>query len=114
MPGGNRTQLGNAVFDQLLYIPAAPYPIVAAGGSSVSTISVPGLLIGDILSFNMIGPPAHLSLDNGYVSSNGVVTVSWYTDNTGVAAAGTVPLLLEVLRGENTSLGLSALPSSLT
>jgi hypothetical protein len=111
MPGGNRSQLGNELFAQALYLAAVTYPTLAANASGTNTVAIPGTLAGDILSWNLQAPPAHIFLENAYVSAPGVVTLSWTTDSTGIAT-GSVPVMFEVTRPENESLGLSALPST--
>ena len=115
MPGGTRAQLGNELFAQAIYNPplgvGATYPTLAANASGSNTLSIPGVLVGDILSWNLQAPPAHLFLENAYVSAPGVATLSWTTDSTGIST-GTVNVLFEVTRPENASLGLAALPNS--
>lgn len=113
MPGGNRSQQGNELFGQALYLPAVTFPTLTASNSSTNTLAAVGVLVGDLLSWNLQAPPAHIFLENAYVSAPGVITLSWTTDATGVTG-GTVPMILEVTRPENASLGLSALPSVLT
>jgi hypothetical protein len=113
MPGGTRAQLGNELFSQDLYLPAAAYPIVAANGTTDSTVAVAGVLPGDTIGWNMQAPPLHLVLDNAYVSAPGVITFRWSSDSAGITPGGTVAMLLQIARPENASLGLSALPSSI-
>lgn len=113
MPGGTRNQLGNELFGQMLYLPAVTFPTLTANQSSDNTASVPGVLPADLLGWNLQAPPAHIVLDNAYVSAAGVVTFRWSTDGTGVTGA-TVGVLIEVTRPENSSGGLTALPSSLS
>lgn len=110
MPGGTRAQLGNELFAQALYLAAVTFPTLATSASSTNTLTVPGVLVGDLLSWNMQAPPAHIFLENAYVSAPNVITFSWTTDATGIST-GTVPLLLEVTRPENASLGLTSLPT---
>lgn len=113
MPGGTRAQLGNELFAQVLYLPTAAYPIVAANGTTTNTVAVAGVLPGDVVGWNMQAPPAHLVLDNAYVSAVGVITFLWSSDSAGITPGGTVALLLEVSRPENASLGLASLPGSI-
>jgi hypothetical protein len=112
MPGGTRLQQGNEILDQLLYNPSVTFPTLGANASATNTLTVPGALTGDLISWNMQNPPAHLVIDNIWVSANNTLTILWGTDGTGVTGA-TVALLFSICRGENTSLGLSALPSAL-
>lgn len=111
MPG-TRNQLGNELFGQMFYLASVTFPTLTANQSSDNTVAVPYTLPGDMISWNIQGPPAHLVLDNAYVSAAGVVTLRWSTDGTGVTGS-TIGVLFEATRPENSSGGLSALPSSL-
>lgn len=113
MPTGTRAQLGNVIFDDILYMPAVTFPTLAAGASSANTLTIAGVLIGDLLSWNIVIPPLHLQIDNMYVSAPNVVTILWGTDATGISTA-TCNLLVEVMRPENGSLGLTALPNNVS
>jgi hypothetical protein len=110
MPGGTRAQLGNELFAQAIYQVAVTYPTLGANASGTNTLPVAGVLPGDLLSWNLQAPPAHLFLENAYVSAAGVLTLSWTTDSTGIST-GSVPIIFEVTRPENASLGLAALPT---
>jgi hypothetical protein len=112
MSAGTRAATGNELFDQVVYLPSVTYPTLAANASGSNTVAVPGALVGDIFSWNMQSPPAHLVLDNVYVSAAGVVTLLWSTDGTGIST-GSVAVLFSVVRPENASLGLASLPNSL-
>ena len=113
MPGGTRNQLGNELFGQMLYQASVTFPTLAANASGDNTFAVPGVLPGDMISWNLQAPPAHLILDNAYVSAAGVVTLRWSTDGTGVTGS-TVAILMEVTRPENSSAGVTSFPSSLS
>lgn len=115
MPGGTRSQLGNGLFEQILYLPSVAVPNVAANATSSQAVTVPGALPGDLISWNQQGVIAGLSVDNVYVSA--VNTLSFFWSNTTVAAingSANQPFLICVLRGENTSLGLLQMPNSVT
>lgn len=111
MPGGTRAQLGNELFAQALYLPAVTFPTLTANQSSTNTFTIPGVLPLDLLSWNLQSPPAHIVLDNAYVSAANTITLLWSTDGTGVTGA-TVPILMEITRPENASLGSAALPTT--
>ena len=113
MSAGTRAATGNELSDTVLYLPAVPFPTLAANASATTTFSIPGLAVGDCFSWNMQAPPAHLVIDNMYTSAAGVVSILWGTDATGITGA-TVALLCEVVRPENAQLGLSTLPSNMT
>jgi hypothetical protein len=103
---------GNEKMSVLLYLSAVTYPTLAANASATSTLTVPGVLPLDCLSWNMQSPPAHLVVDNMYVSSANTVTVLWGTDATGIST-GTVAMVMDVVRATNANLGSSALPSAI-
>lgn len=112
MPGSSDICYGNEKLDVLMYLPAVTFPTLGANASATSTTTIPGILPLDCVSWNMQGPPAHLVIDNIYVSAANTITILWGTDSTGITGA-TVALLLEVVRGTNSNLGSSALPSAL-
>jgi hypothetical protein len=107
MPGATRATSGNELFDQIILINFT-YPTLGANANATNTNAVLGVQPYDGMSFNLIAPPAHLFLDNCYVSANNVVTCLWSTDATGIST-GSVQVLLQVVRPENaTSLPLGA------
>ncbi len=112
MPGGTRSQLGNELFGQALYLSAVTFPTLGANATSDNTATVPGVLPGDLLSWNLQAPPAHLILDNAFVSAPNTITFRWSSDGTGVTGS-TVAMLLEVTRPENASLGITQLPNQI-
>lgn len=111
MPGATRSTIGNILFEGAYYVAAVTYPTIATNAQGSNTLPFAGCLVGDILICNMQAPPAHLVLDNAYVSAPGVVTILWSTDVTGIST-GTVPVLIRLARPENASQGVAALPSS--
>lgn len=112
MPGGSRIQIGNEVLDQVIYNGAVTFPTLAANASSTTTLTIPGVQPLDLVSWNMQAPPAHLVIDNIYVSAPNTLTILWGTDGTGVTGA-TVAVLFSICRPENANLGASALPNAL-
>lgn len=113
MPAGNRSQLGNELFAQAIYLPAVTYPTLGANSSGGNTYTLQGVLIGDLISYNLQNPPAHLVLANIYVSAPNTLSLVWSSDSTGIST-GSVAMVIDVTRAENASLGLTALPSVLT
>lgn len=114
MPGGNRVQLGNELFEQVLYLTGITFPTLGANASSTTAVTVNGVLPLDVVTWNMQAPPAHLTIDNIYVSAANVLQVQWGTDAAGVTGASNLVVMMTVDRAENASLGSSALPSSVT
>lgn len=112
MPGGTRAQLGNELFSQTVINTAVTFPTLAANASGTNTVTLKGVLVGDLVSWNMQNPPAHLILDNIFVSAPDTLTITWSSDATGIATS-TVQVLFEVTRPENASLGITNLPTSI-
>jgi hypothetical protein len=112
MPTGTRAQLGNAIFDMVIYVPSVTYPTIAASLFATNTVTIPGLVVGDVVSFNVQGLPAHLALENAYVSAANTLTMTWSTDSSGIST-GSCAILFEIIRPENETLGLSFLPQNL-
>jgi|SRR3974390_237121 len=110
MPTGTRAGLGNETFDVIINV-LCTFPTLGANASGTNTQSVPGTQVGDVYSWNMQSPPAHLVLDNVYVSAPGTITTLWSSDSTGISTS-TVTVLFEVIRPENASQGISALPNN--
>lgn len=114
MPGKSTLAYGNEVLDTLLYVPSVTYPTLAANASGSNTATIPGTLPGDMISMSMQSPPAHLSLDNAYVSVAGTVTLTWFTDGTGISS-GTVGVIFNVVRFENLNVsGVTGMPNAIT
>lgn len=115
MPGGSTLQRGNEILDQMIYLPAVTVPNVAANASASQSITVPGVAVGDLISWNQQGVIAGLSVDNVYVSSAN--TLSFFWSNTTIAAINgspAQPFVIGVCRAENLSLGgLASLPNGI-
>ena len=112
MPGASDLAYGNEKLAMVVYLPSVTFPTLGANASATSTVTLPGALPLDCIGWNMQAPPAHLVIDNIYVSSANTLTVLWGTDSTGVTGA-TVAVLLTVERASNANLGTSALPNAL-
>ena len=114
MPGKSSViATGNEVFSQVLYLTAVTYPTLGANASATTSLTVAGVQPLDILSWNLQSPPAHLQIDNMYVSAANTITVTWGTDATGITGASTAVLLLEVSRVDGANLGTSVFPNQL-
>jgi hypothetical protein len=114
MPGGSTLQRGNEIFSQVIYLPAVIVPTVAANTAVSQAVTVPGVNVGDLISWNQQGVVAGLAVDNIYVSAAN--TLSFYWSNTTVGSLGptTSPFVLEVTRPENASLaGIATLPNGI-
>lgn len=111
MLGGSLPQLGNELSETMAYLAAVTYPTLAANASGTNTLSNLGnVLPGDLVSWNLQGPPAHIFLENAYCSAAGVITLSWTTDSTGITT-GSIGIVFAFTRAVNQSMGLTALPS---
>lgn len=112
MPGKTAITYGNEIFDGLLYLPSVTFPTLGANASSTTTVTVPGVLPLDLISWNMQNPPAHLVIDNIWVSAANTLSILWGTDGTGISTS-TVAVLIEAIRADGANLGTQALPQAL-
>jgi hypothetical protein len=115
MPGGSTIQRGNEVFDQMIYLPTVTVPNLPLNSTVAQAITVPGVVMGDLISWNQQSVVAGISVENIYVSAINTLTFLWSNTTTG-AINGTPaqPFVLSVCRGENVSLGgLASLPNGI-
>jgi hypothetical protein len=114
MPAGTRNQLSNCIFEQLCYLPAVTPPAsVVTAVITTQTLTVRGLLVGDFVGWNIVSPTSTLlSITNMYVSAPDTLIIGWSTEGATVNSAPAQQILLGVLRPENGSMGLSALPAN--
>lgn len=112
MPGKANYSLGNLLLDTGLYLPTVTFPTLSANASNSTTVTLPGVQALDLISWNMQSPPAHLTIDNIYVSAPNQITVLWGTDATGVTGA-TVAILIGLSRIDGANLGTQVIPQAL-
>ena len=112
MPGGTSPALGNEQFDTMIYLPSVVFPTLTTSASGTNTLSVPGVQNLDAISWNLQNPPAHIFLENAYVSAPNTLTLLWTTDLTGVTGA-TVAILFTVVRAQNAAFGTAGLPNGI-
>jgi hypothetical protein len=112
MPGASDVAYGNEKLDAIYYLPSVTFPTLGASASASNTATLNGALPGDFISWSMQAPPAHIFLENIYVSSANTISLLWTTDASGIST-GTVAVVFEVVRATNANLGLSALPSAI-
>src|SRR5579859_6517910 len=103
---------GNELFDTLVYNSAVTFPTLGANASGSNTVTMNGVLANDFIGWNMQNPPAHLVLDNAYVSAANTITLLWSSDATGITGA-TVAVIFNICRCENGSIGTAGFPTSL-
>lgn len=113
MPGKSNVSLGNLGSESIIYQAAVTFPTLAANASSTNTVTITGVRSLDMITCSMVAPPAHLFLDNAYVSANDTVTLTWSTDGTGVTGS-TVQVQFNIARVDGANLGTSAFPSTFT
>jgi hypothetical protein len=111
MPGSSDIARGNEVLNYMFYLPSVTFPTLAANASGTSTVTLQGVLPLDLIGWNLQAPPAHLVLDNIYVSSANTLTLLWSSDSTGISTA-TVAVLGSVERATNAPLGTAGLPGA--
>lgn len=112
MPGKSILSYGNLQLDTAVYQAAVTFPTLGANASGSNTLTVQGVLPNDLLSWNMQAPPAHLVLDNAYVSAPNTITILWSSDATGITGS-TVAVIFGISRVDGANLGLSAFPTAL-
>jgi hypothetical protein len=110
MPGGTVSASGNEGFDGLVYVASVTYPTIAASASGTNTLAIPNVQNLDFVTANIQAPPAHIFLENIYVSAPGVVTLSWTTDATGIST-GTIAIMFNITRGDRAPFGTSGFPT---
>jgi hypothetical protein len=112
MPVSSTIARGNQLFDTVLYLPVVPYPTIGSATTATTTLTIPGVAVGDVFSWNQQGYVATLTLDNIYASAANTITLTW-TSTAAITGANT-SLLLEVIRPENVvDGGLASIPASI-
>jgi hypothetical protein len=115
MPGNSTVQRGNELFAQILYQSALAVPNLPASSTVLSTYTIAGAQIGDLISYNQLSYVSGVSADNMYVSAANTLSVYW-TNNTASAINGTAaqPFIIEFTRPENmVEGGFAMLPTTI-
>jgi hypothetical protein len=114
MPTGTRPQIGNLVFDEAILLTVTPPATITTAVITFQNVTVPGLLVGDVLSWNLLQQANNLvSIPNMYASAANTLTIGWGTEGGTISSLGSQQILIEVARPENASLGITALPANL-
>jgi hypothetical protein len=111
MPGKATYSTGNFLQEGAIYLSAVAFTTLGANASVTSTVTVPGVQPYDLLSWNLIAPPAHVQIDNAYVSAANTVVFTFGTDATGITGTN-VAVLLGWARIDGANLGTGAIPSA--
>jgi hypothetical protein len=111
MPGKATYSTGNFLMEGAIYLPAVAFSTLGANASTTSTVTVPGLLPNDLLSWNLIAPPLHVQIDNAYVSAANTVIFTFGTDATGITGTN-LAVLLGWARIDGGNLGVTSIPSA--
>lgn len=99
MPGGSAVASGNELIDQLIYITVTPSATITTAVITAQAVTVPGLVIGDLISWNMLTSTSTLlSVTNMYVSAANTLTINWSTEGATISNAAAQNFLLEVVR----------------
>lgn len=102
MPGGSSLSRGNELFAQVVYNSAVAIPTIGAAATVTNTATLNGLLIGDLVSWNLVGAGiVGISVANMYVSANNTLSITWENNTAGSLGPGTAAFLFEVVRPEN-------------
>jgi len=110
MPGPADVAKGNEILNMIAYVASVTTPNLGANASATTTLTLNGVQSLDCIGWNMQAPPAHLVIDNIYVSSTNTLTILWGTDGTGISPT-TVAVLFTVERATNAAFGTSGLPT---
>lgn len=114
MPGGSRVQIGNEIFSQVLFLTVTPPAAITTAVVTYQNVAVPGLQVGDVVSYNLLQTANTLvSVPSMYVSATNVLTIGWGTEGATINSLAAQQFLIEITRPENAALGLSALPQAL-
>lgn len=112
MPGGSTVQRGNLIFELMLGVTITPPATITTATQTETTTTIPGLVIGDFVSWNQTSFVNPLvSVTNMRVLANNVLTSRWSTEGATQSGSGAETFLLEVGRFENQ--GVSALPTQI-
>jgi hypothetical protein len=113
MPTGNRANLGNLSYDGAFLLTVTPPTTITTAVVTYQAVIVPGLLVGDIISWNLLQTANNLvSIPAMYVSAPNTLQIGWGTEGATISSLGSQQILIEVCRPENASLGLASLPTN--
>jgi hypothetical protein len=107
-------QTGNGRFDTAIQFAITPPISLGAGATATATYTIPGLLVGDIVTecFQAAQPVTTVTLSI-WVSAPNTLSVQWYNGTAGASSASPTPIvtLFEVFRPEPIPV-IGNLPSS--
>lgn len=113
MPTGTRPQIGNVTFDCVIAITVTPPGTITTAVVTYQTVTVLGLQVNDLISWNLIQTANTLvSIPSMFASAVNTLTIGWSTEGATINGLGAQNFLLEIMRPENGSLGFAALPSN--
>ena len=115
MPGGSTLQRGNELFAQMIYLASVAVPNINANSTATQTVTVQGVVTGDLISWNQQSTVSGISVENIYVSAANTLTFLWSnTTGSNVTSTANQPFVLQVTRAENTvESGLAGLPNGI-
>jgi hypothetical protein len=113
----NTIARGNESVDSIFALTLTPSATITTATGTQQTVTVPGLQVGDVLSYNLttVGTNynALLTLANAYVSAANTMIITWTTEGATISTAGPQTILFEYCRPENFSLsGIAGLPTN--
>jgi hypothetical protein len=112
MPAGSTISRGNLIIDTMIAVTITPPATITSGTQTQTTTTVPGLLVGDLISWNQTSfTNALVSVTNMYVSAPNTLTSSWSTEGTSQTGVANQTFLIEVCRYENN--GATVLPNGI-
>lgn len=111
MPGGVTPQLGNTQMGQLVYVPIT-FATTVIGTPQAITVSVPGVMPGDLIIASLYPAVAGIAVTGATVSVAG--SIVFFVDASAVVTGATAHAIVQVIRAANISMGVSALPTQIT
>ena len=101
MPGGSQITRGNEILYTMIYLPSVAVPNVNANTSGNQTVTVNGVQVGDLISWNQIGTIVGLAVDNIYVSAANTLIFYWTNNTTGnITGSANQAFLLSITRAD--------------
>ena len=99
MPGGSAVAQGNEFFNEMIYITVTPTATITTAVVTQQNVTVNGLVVGDVVSWNMLTfTSTLLTVANMYVSAANTLTINWTSEGATISGAAAQNFLLEVCR----------------
>ena len=101
MPGGNYIGHGNVAFMTALYASLTPPASVSTNSSTVSTYTIYGLVVNDLIDLysqaNLATSTTYLTVGSIWVSAANTLSVQWVNSTSATSASGPTAISFIVL-----------------